>query len=73
MRGERRDTDDDLYRIAPNKLTMSLTYQPSDWIVAVEAEGVRAQSRVSATNSEQETSSYGLLNVMGSWQVKEAL
>ena len=73
VRGERRDINDDLYRISPDRVTMSLIYQPASWLVAIEVEAVREQNRVSETNSEQQTSGYGLLNLMGSWQVTNQL
>lgn len=71
VRGDRRDINDDLYRISPDKLSMSLVYEPSNWLVALEAEGVRKQNKVSQTNGEQETAGYGLVNLFGRWQVTE--
>ena len=71
VRGERRDISDDLYRISPDRLTLGLVYDRTSWSVRLEGEGIRQQSNVSDTNSEQETSGYGLVNLSASWQATD--
>ena len=73
VRGERRDINDDLYRITPDRISLGLVYDRSTWSASIEAVGVRHQDRVSATNREQATSGYGLINVAASWQASEQL
>jgi len=69
VRGERRDIDDNLYRVAPDKVSMSLVYDQSEWTATAETVLVANQHRVSGTNSEAETGGYGLLNFYGTWRL----
>jgi len=69
VRGERRDINDDLYRISPDKVSMSLVYDQAEWSVSAETVFLRKQNRVSLTNSELESAGYGLLNLHGTWRV----
>jgi iron complex outermembrane receptor protein len=69
VRGERRDIDDNLYRIAPPSLTVSATYEASVWDATLEARAVAKQTEVSSTNSEAPTSGYVILNLLGGWDV----
>ncbi len=71
VRGERRDISDDLYRISPDKLTLGVTYDRSDWSMTLEGVAVSSQKRVSESNSEQTTSGYAILNLHASWQVND--
>jgi iron complex outermembrane receptor protein len=71
VRGERRDTDDNLYRIAPPNLTAGVTWEETDWSATLELRAVTDQSDVSVTNSEAETPGYVALNLFGDWQVRE--
>ncbi|MDZ7752847.1 MAG: TonB-dependent receptor [Gammaproteobacteria bacterium] len=73
VRGERRDIDDDLYRIAPLTATLALTYETAAWSVTTEAELVAEQDRVSETNEEDPTGGYGLLNVFGHYRLPNGL
>lgn len=63
VRGERRDIDDNLYRIAPPNITVGLNYQRGAWLARIEALGVSAQHKVSSTQQEMQTSGYGLVNL----------
>lgn len=63
VRGERRDIDDDLYRVAPDNLRAAVEYQSADWLARLEWVVYAAQSRVSATQNESTTSGYQLLNL----------
>ena len=69
VRGRRRDTADDLYRITPLRATAALSYMGDGWSLTVEGVGVAEQEKVSATNGETRTGGHGLLNIHGEWQV----
>ncbi|TNF33340.1 MAG: TonB-dependent receptor, partial [Gammaproteobacteria bacterium] len=71
VRGERRDISDDLYRITPDNLRAGLVYYRDRWSVTLEGVFVDAQTHVSATNREQESSGYALANLKSQWQVTE--
>ncbi|MGD2131508.1 MAG: TonB-dependent receptor [Maricaulaceae bacterium] len=73
VRGERRDINDNLYRVAPANLTVGLTYDASDWSATLETRAVAEQSEVSATNSEAETPGYVILNLYGEWAVADGV
>ncbi|PMG76887.1 TonB-dependent receptor [Shewanella sp. 10N.286.51.B7] len=60
--GERKDIDDNLYRIAPPKILLGINYQHNGWRARMEAVGFSAQNNVSSTQLEQTTSGYGLFN-----------
>jgi len=63
VRGERRDIDDNLYRIAPLNGQVSVSYHDENVITNLTLVAVAAQDDVSATNTEQATSGYGLVNI----------
>ncbi|MCJ9430115.1 TonB-dependent receptor [Kordiimonas marina] len=69
VRGEREDIDDNLYRIAPARGTVSLTYEGGDWYVRGESRFAAAQNKVSATNSEAKTAGYAIFNLYAGWWV----
>jgi iron complex outermembrane receptor protein len=73
VRGKRRDTSDDLYRIAPLNAITSLTYVQPNWQVSVEAETVSRQNKISSENNEQKTGGYALFNISGQYQVTPAV
>jgi len=63
VRGERRDIDDNLYRIAPDNLLLALVWTANTWTGSLESVFYAGQDRVSVTNREQETGGYALLNL----------
>ncbi len=73
VRGERRDISDDLYRISPDRLSLSLVYEQPQWSVSLASEGIRQQNKVSTTNSEAKTSGYGLMHLFANWQLNDQL
>lgn len=73
VRGQRRDLDDDLYRIAPPRTILTLTYERRAWSVSVEGQIVGRQDNVSRTNGELPTDGYGLLNLYGQWRPTDSL
>jgi len=68
VRGERRDTSDDLYRIAPLTARTMLSYIQPTWQVGFEAETIAKQNKVSSENLEDKTSGYALFNLSGQYQ-----
>lgn len=60
--GERRDIDDNLYRVAPLNGQFTLSYFTSDLLTNLTAVIVSSQDNVSLTNGEQVTAGYGLVN-----------
>jgi iron complex outermembrane receptor protein len=73
VRGERRDIDDDLYRIAPLNATLRLDYADGPWSATLETVAYAAQDNVSATNREQTSPGYGTVNLRGVWQATHSL
>lgn len=68
VRGERRDTSDNLYRIAPLTARTMLSYVQTNWTVGFEAETVSAQNKVSDENREKKTSGYAVFNLSANYQ-----
>jgi iron complex outermembrane receptor protein len=73
VRGERRDSDDDLYRIAPPNASVRLGYAGAGWSAGVENVLYARQHRVSQVNGEQQTAGYGIVNLDASWQLNGQL
>ena len=73
VRGERRDIDDNLYRIAPPSLTLGLTWEADIWSATFETRAVAEQSDVSLSNSEAETPGYVTFNLYGDWEVMDGV
>lgn len=70
VRGERRDIDDNLYRIAPPNLALGLTWEAESWSATLEARAFAEQDDVSATNSEAVTDGYSVVNAYVDWDIK---
>ena len=68
MRGQRRDTSDDLYRISPLTARTMISYVQTNWRVGIEAETIAKQNNVSSENDEEQTSGYALFNLSGNLQ-----
>lgn len=68
IEGERRDIDDDLYRISPDNIMLALDYTGSQWTGSLETVRYSHQERVSTTNKEQETDGYTLVNLSASYR-----
>jgi len=73
VRGKRRDIDDNLYRIAPARLTLAGTYEAQSWSISAEGRFVADQNKVSVTNDEQSTSGYAIFSLRGDWQVRDGV
>lgn len=63
VQGERRDIEDNLYRIAPLNGNVNASYFSENWSTNVALVFAAAQDDVSATNNEQESAGYGVINV----------
>jgi iron complex outermembrane receptor protein len=68
VRADRLDENDDLYRIAPLRGRTTLTFERSSWSLSVESMYAAAQKKVSETNDERRSKSWGILNVFGTWE-----
>ena len=73
VRGERRDIDDNLYRVAPPNATVALTWEAARWSATFEARGFAEQDEISVMNSEEPTDGYVVLSVYGDWKVREGM
>jgi len=71
VRGERRDIDDDLFRIAPLNTVVDLSYRTERWSLTGEGVLYAAQDAVSATNGETSSPGYGVLNLYGQYDFVE--
>ncbi len=69
VRGQRRDTSDDLYRIAPLTARTMLSYIQPKWRIGIEAETYAKQNKVSEENFEEESSGYALFNISGQYNL----
>lgn len=65
VRGERRDVDDDLYRVAAPNGFVGVHYTRPQWHIGVESFWTAGQSRTSQINGEPVSSGYALLNLQG--------
>lgn len=68
VRGERRDINDDLYRIPPLTGILGLSYAQDRWSATAEAMFAAEQDDISVTNEESDTDDYGIFNLFGSYR-----
>ena len=61
-RGERRDIEDNLYRIAAPNVKFNATYYADDWQANLAWQVFAKQDKVSALNTEVPSAGYGLVN-----------
>lgn len=73
VRGINRDTDDNLYRIAPLHGTVRLEYHWRGWRSGLEVELVDRQSKVADYNGELPTPGYALLHLRAGYTFREHL
>lgn len=73
VRGERRDIDDDLYRIAPPNASIQLNYAAQRVDASLELVAYDDQTHVSHTNREAQTDGYTLLNLTAAYQFSDRL
>jgi len=70
VRGKRRDTSDDLFRIAPLRGRVALSYRREAWEASAEGVFAHRQDDVSRTNGESETPGWGILNLFGRYRIE---
>ena len=68
VRGENRDTNDDLYNIMPLNAKLALTHKLGRWTNIVEGQFVAAKDDVSDVRNEIETGGYSLFNLRSSYE-----
>ena len=74
VRGKRDDaSDDELYRIAPPNATLRLHYRRHAFSTELEGIAYAEQDNVSATNREQRSANYGVVNLLVRWQASDQL
>ncbi|MAK61407.1 MAG: TonB-dependent receptor [Ponticaulis sp.] len=73
VRGERRDIDDNLYRIAPPNLALGLSWKGETWMATLETRAFAEQDEVSLTNSEATTEGYVVFNAYVDWDIREGV
>lgn len=64
VRADRRDINDDLYRVSPDNVLVALDYRGNGWTGSIESVTYADQNRIAITNSELKTEGYSLVNVM---------
>ena len=72
VRGENRDTGDNLYNIMPINAKFTLEQSLKNWHNTVEWEVVSAKNKVNAERNEIATSGYGLIHLRTSYEWKQA-
>jgi iron complex outermembrane receptor protein len=73
VRAKRDDITDDLYRVAPARGVVGLTYEGGDWYVTAASRMVAKQNKVSVTNSETATDGYVLMDLYAGWWMNESV
>jgi len=72
-RGRRTDIDDNLYRLAPFRASLSVNYVASSWSIRTEVASHARQDKVSSFNNEQVTAGYSLINAAFAWHPTESV
>ena len=73
IRADRRDINDNLYRVSPDNILLALDYEGNGWTGSIESVTYADQNRVSATNLEVATEGYSLINIMARANVAEGV
>jgi len=73
VRADRRDINDDLYRIAPDNLLVALDYQGNGWTGTIESITYADQDRIAVTNLELPTDGYSLINVSARTEIASGI
>jgi iron complex outermembrane receptor protein len=64
VRADRRDINDNLYRVSPDNVLVALDYRGNGWTGSIESVTYADQNRIAITNLELKTEGYSLVNVM---------
>lgn len=72
VNGKNLTTGDNLYNIMPLNLKLAVEQHVGNWTNSIELKLVAAKTRVEAVRKEMRTGGYGLLNLYGSYEWKQA-
>ncbi|AFJ02950.1 TonB-dependent receptor [Methylophaga frappieri] len=72
VRGENRETNDDLYNMMPLNARVVLAHEKNNWQNSIEWQLVDSKDRVNKERNEIKTSGYGLLHLRTSYRYKQA-
>jgi iron complex outermembrane receptor protein len=75
VRGKRTDVKDNLYRIAPTNVRVSVNYQAAQAPLKVSVESIiyARKKHVASYANESQTAGYGIINLSAKWTVNNAL
>lgn len=73
VRGERRDIDDNLYRVAPANLRLSAAWHGDQLSFGAEMIAAAAQNRVSASNGEDTSAAYAVFGLFGRYAISDGM
>ncbi|MBM7073425.1 TonB-dependent receptor [Shewanella sp. 202IG2-18] len=67
-RGERTDTDDNLYRVAPLSGQVALNWQQNAWRSQLVLRGAAKQDKISNIQKEQTSAGYGVVDILTAYE-----
>ena len=73
VRADRRDINDNLYRVSPDNVLVALDYRGNGWTGSIESVTYADQNRIAITNSELKTEGYSLVNVIARSSVADGI
>lgn len=73
VRGKRRDTADNLYRVPPLSLRLAALWQAERWSLGAEMTAADDQRMVAATNGETPSSGYAVFSLFASYELSSAV
>ena len=73
VRGEDKDGNDNLYRVAPLNNRLTLTWEQDKLSASLESVLYASQSKTASYNDEEKSAGYGLLNLYSQYQVSSDL
>ncbi|MXO71579.1 TonB-dependent receptor plug domain-containing protein [Alteraurantiacibacter buctensis] len=73
VRGKRRDTVDNLYRVPPLSLRLAALWQAERWTLGAEMTAADNQRMVSATNGETPSDGYAVFGLFASYALSSAI
>ena len=73
VRGEDKDGNDNLYRVAPLNNRLTLTWEQDKLSASLESVLYASQSKTASYNDEEKSAGYGLLNLYSQYQISSDL
>ena len=67
-RGERTDTEDNLYRVAPFSGQIALNWQKDAWRSQLIVRGAAKQDKISSIQKEQTSAGYGVVDILTAYE-----